>query len=192
MYNTCEYVHMYVCLPKVRSYAFLLLHPRSILTLLTPPHSILTPPSLSLLHPHSTHHSILTPSSLHPSLHPHSTLTLLTPPSLSSLYPHSTPHSTLTPPSLSSLHPHSPHSTLTPPSPHPHSLSLSSLHSHRQFLIPGFIDAHIHAPQYLYTGTGYDLELIEWLQRYTFPSESKYGNPAFCDQVYRKVVVSVV
>lgn len=58
----------------------------------------------------------------------------------------------------------------------------------RQFLIPGFIDAHIHAPQYLYTGTGYDLELIEWLQRYTFPSESKYGNPAFCDQVYRKVV----
>ena len=60
----------------------------------------------------------------------------------------------------------------------------------RQFLIPGFIDAHIHAPQYLYTGTGYDLELMDWLEKYTYYSEAKYSDSVFSDLVYRKVVVS--
>ena len=30
-----------------------------------------------------------------------------------------------------------------------------------QFLIPGFVDTHIHAPQYVFTGTGYDRTLLE-------------------------------
>lgn len=64
-----------------------------------------------------------------------------------------------------------------------------SLFYFRQFLIPGFVDTHIHAPQYVFTGTGYDLPLLQWLEKYTFPSESRFGNTEFAKDVYRKVVV---
>ena len=37
-----------------------------------------------------------------------------------------------------------------------------------QFLMPGFVDTHIHAPQYRFTGTGFDKQLLEWLETYTF------------------------
>lgn len=43
-----------------------------------------------------------------------------------------------------------------------------------QFLIPGLIDTHVHAPQYKFTGTGTDVPLMEWLQKYTFPTEASY------------------
>ena len=64
-----------------------------------------------------------------------------------------------------------------------------SLFYFRQFLIPGFVDTHIHAPQYVFTGTGYDLPLLQWLEKYTFPSESRFGNTEFAKDAYRKVVV---
>lgn len=60
----------------------------------------------------------------------------------------------------------------------------------RQFLMPGFVDTHIHAPQYVFTGTGYDLPLLDWLEKYTFPSESRFRNVEFAQVAYRKVVVS--
>lgn len=40
-------------------------------------------------------------------------------------------------------------------------------------LVPGFIDLHIHAPQWPQLGTGYDVPLDEWLFEYTFPVEAK-------------------
>lgn len=39
-------------------------------------------------------------------------------------------------------------------------------------------------------GLGYDRPLLEWLDTYTFPLESKYGNDEFAASVYEKVVVS--
>jgi guanine deaminase len=57
-----------------------------------------------------------------------------------------------------------------------------------QFLIPGFIDTHIHAPQYCFTGTGYDKPLLGWLESYTFPRESKFGDLNFAEKCYRHVV----
>lgn len=57
-----------------------------------------------------------------------------------------------------------------------------------QFLIPGFIDTHIHAPQYPYMGTGYDLPLMGWLEKYTFPYEAKYKDKKVAENFYRKVV----
>lgn len=36
-------------------------------------------------------------------------------------------------------------------------------------IIPGMVDLHIHAPQYAFRGLCMDLELMEWLNRYTFP-----------------------
>mmetsp|Transcript_5248 Transcript_5248/g.13544 ORF Transcript_5248/g.13544 Transcript_5248/m.13544 type:complete len:309 (+) Transcript_5248:163-1089(+) len=42
-------------------------------------------------------------------------------------------------------------------------------------LCPGFIDIHIHAPQFSYTGTATDKPLMDWLEHYTFPSEARLG-----------------
>jgi len=41
-------------------------------------------------------------------------------------------------------------------------------------IIPGLCDLHIHAPQYAFRGLGVDMELLDWLNTYTFPEESKY------------------
>ncbi|KAG0244386.1 hypothetical protein B0O80DRAFT_448968 [Mortierella sp. GBAus27b] len=57
-----------------------------------------------------------------------------------------------------------------------------------QFVIPGFIDTHIHAPQYAFCGNGHDLPLLEWLDRYTFPVESKFTNRDHARKIYTKSV----
>eukprot|EP01088_Endostelium_zonatum_P016809 TRINITY_DN4698_c0_g2_i1.p1 TRINITY_DN4698_c0_g2~~TRINITY_DN4698_c0_g2_i1.p1 ORF type:complete len:529 (+),score=111.39 TRINITY_DN4698_c0_g2_i1:14-1600(+) len=58
----------------------------------------------------------------------------------------------------------------------------------RGFLVPGFVDTHIHAPQYVYTGTALDLPLLDWLNKYTFPTEAKFKSPDFAENVYSKVI----
>jgi guanine deaminase len=45
-----------------------------------------------------------------------------------------------------------------------------------KLVIPGFIDAHIHFPQYRMLAAPAK-DLLEWLRRFTFPEESKYGAP---------------
>ena len=40
--------------------------------------------------------------------------------------------------------------------------------SQHQFLLPGLIDCHAHAPQYCNCGLGTDRELLQWLTTYTF------------------------
>ncbi|KAH6561570.1 guanine deaminase [Batrachochytrium salamandrivorans] len=57
-----------------------------------------------------------------------------------------------------------------------------------QFLIPGFVDTHIHAPQYVFTGTGYDLTLLKWLEKYTFPREAAFGEPEYALDSFTRVV----
>ena len=56
--------------------------------------------------------------------------------------------------------------------------------------MPGLVDTHIHAPQYVFTGTGYDLPLLGWLEMYTFPTEAKFEQIEFATNAYHKVVVS--
>ncbi len=53
-----------------------------------------------------------------------------------------------------------------------------------KLIIPGFSDLHIHAPQYAYRGTGMDLELLDWLQKYAFPEESRYSDLEYADKAY--------
>lgn len=55
-------------------------------------------------------------------------------------------------------------------------------------IIPGLVDLHLHAPQYSYRGTGMDLELIEWLSRYTYPEEAKFADPDYAHKVYARFV----
>lgn len=51
-------------------------------------------------------------------------------------------------------------------------------------IFPGMIDLHIHAPQYAFRGMCMDLELIDWLNSYTFPEEEKYENLEYAQKAY--------
>ena len=57
-----------------------------------------------------------------------------------------------------------------------------------QMIIPGLIDTHIHAPQYVFAGCGFDLPLLEWLGTYTFPAEAKFSDKEHASKVYEAVV----
>jgi guanine deaminase len=59
-----------------------------------------------------------------------------------------------------------------------------------EFLMPGFTDTHIHAPQYPNAGLGYDKQLLDWLSTYTFPLEKKFSDLSFAAKVYEAIVVS--
>ncbi|MCU0929243.1 MAG: guanine deaminase [Burkholderiaceae bacterium] len=49
---------------------------------------------------------------------------------------------------------------------------------HRGRLItPGFVDTHVHMPQ-LDVIASYGTELLDWLNTYTFPAETRYADPA--------------
>ena len=56
--------------------------------------------------------------------------------------------------------------------------------------MPGLVDTHVHAPQYVNSGRGYDKRLLDWLDKYTFPTESKFRELEYASQVYTKAVVS--
>ena len=55
-------------------------------------------------------------------------------------------------------------------------------------IFPGMVDLHIHAPQYAFRGMCMDLELMDWLNRYTFPEESKYEDLAYAEKAYKLFV----
>ena len=57
-----------------------------------------------------------------------------------------------------------------------------------RMLIPGFVDAHAHAPQHAFTGTALDLPLLEWLERYTFPHEARFADPEHARKIYTRAV----
>ena len=49
-------------------------------------------------------------------------------------------------------------------------------------ITPGFIDTHIHFPQTGMVGS-YGEQLLDWLNNYTFPCESQFGDKAHADEV---------
>src|SRR5215471_3865032 len=46
-------------------------------------------------------------------------------------------------------------------------------------IMPGLINTHTHAPMVLFRGLADDLALMDWLQKYIFPAESKTVSPEF-------------
>ncbi|NVF12386.1 guanine deaminase [Anaerococcus sp. AGMB00486] len=58
----------------------------------------------------------------------------------------------------------------------------------KHFIIPGFIDLHIHAPQWPQSGSALDQALEVWLNKYTFPLESKFKDLEFASEVYTNFV----
>lgn len=51
-------------------------------------------------------------------------------------------------------------------------------------VFPGMVDLHIHAPQYAFRGMCMDLELMDWLNQYTFPEEEKYESLEYAKKAY--------
>ena len=55
------------------------------------------------------------------------------------------------------------------------------INDHRgKILLPGFIDAHVHYPQ-MDVIASYGAQLLDWLNRYTFPAEIKFADRAHAD-----------
>ncbi|MGH8820560.1 MAG: amidohydrolase family protein, partial [Rhodoferax sp.] len=52
-----------------------------------------------------------------------------------------------------------------------------TLQDHRgRLIMPGFIDTHVHMPQ-LDVIASYGTELLDWLNTYTFPAETRFADP---------------
>ena len=58
-------------------------------------------------------------------------------------------------------------------------------------VFPGMIDLHVHAPQYAFRGMCMDLELMDWLNSYTFPEEEKYENLEYAKKAYTLFVDAI-
>lgn len=61
-----------------------------------------------------------------------------------------------------------------------------------RLLIPGFVDLHTHGPQFNQRGLGLDLQLLEWLNNYTFKEESRFSETTYAAQVYENFATELV
>ncbi|KAA8434469.1 guanine deaminase [Weissella sagaensis] len=61
-----------------------------------------------------------------------------------------------------------------------------------QVIMPGFIDLHVHAPQWPNAGLALDRPLYEWLDQYTFPLEAKFKDADYAHLVYDNLVETLL
>lgn len=71
--------------------------------------------------------------------------------------------------------------------PHPDDCEVHRL-AHGDFLIPGFVDTHNHAPQWTQRGMGQGMHILDWLDQITFPNEAKFEDPIYARRVYSACV----
>ncbi|KAK4239224.1 hypothetical protein C8A03DRAFT_43118 [Achaetomium macrosporum] len=57
-----------------------------------------------------------------------------------------------------------------------------------QFLIPGFVDTHNHAPQWAQRGLGQGMHILNWLDAITFPNEARFRDTEYARRVYASCV----
>ena len=57
-----------------------------------------------------------------------------------------------------------------------------------RFGLPGFVDIHVHAPQWPQAALALDEPLYLWLEQRTFPLESKFSDIEFARRVYGDLV----
>ena len=55
-------------------------------------------------------------------------------------------------------------------------------------IIPGLADLHTHAPQFSFRALGMDMELLEWLEKNTFPEEAKYRDLKYAAAAYSRFI----
>ena len=57
-----------------------------------------------------------------------------------------------------------------------------------QYLLPGFVDLHVHSPQWAQDGAALDEPLERWLGKYTFPTESRFTDNRYATKVHSHLV----
>lgn len=57
-----------------------------------------------------------------------------------------------------------------------------------RLIIPPFCDVHLHAPQFNNVGLGMDMQLLEWLNAYTFPEEARFKATDYAENVYKRLI----
>jgi len=58
-------------------------------------------------------------------------------------------------------------------------------------IMPGLTDLHIHAPQFAFRALGMDMELLEWLDKNTFPEEAKYRDLEYAREAYGNFIGNI-
>lgn len=61
-----------------------------------------------------------------------------------------------------------------------------------KIIAPGFIDLHLHAPQFSQCGLGMDMTLMEWLDTYTFPHENRFRDTLHAEKIYEKFAENLI
>ena len=56
------------------------------------------------------------------------------------------------------------------------------LHHRNALLVPGFVDCHVHYPQYNVIAA-YGTQLLDWLNNHTFPEEQKFGDAIYASKI---------
>ena len=59
-------------------------------------------------------------------------------------------------------------------------------------ILQSLADMHVHGPQYAMMAMGLDLPLLDWLNRYAFPTEVRYADTGFAREVYQRLARDLV
>ena len=59
-------------------------------------------------------------------------------------------------------------------------------------IVQSFADLHLHAPQYPMLSTGMDLQLLDWLNTYTFPTEARFADVDYARTIYRQLAAELI
>ena len=57
-----------------------------------------------------------------------------------------------------------------------------------RIIMPGFVDLHVHAAQYMQSGIGMTKQLLDWLTDYTYDLERKFQDEEFAQKAYSDFV----
>lgn len=61
-----------------------------------------------------------------------------------------------------------------------------------EILIPGFVDTHFHAPQFPFSGITPPDQLMNWLEKYAFPTEGQFRDEKYAESVYTQLVTTLL
>jgi guanine deaminase len=61
----------------------------------------------------------------------------------------------------------------------------------KKVIVPGFIDTHVHLPQFGIIGTGKG-ELLDWLNNYTYPEEARFADPEYAAKISKEFFDALV
>jgi guanine deaminase len=61
----------------------------------------------------------------------------------------------------------------------------------RKTIVPGFVDTHVHLPQFAIMGVGSG-ELLTWLNTYTYPEEMRFADPDYAAEIAQKFFDALV